>query len=409
MACIIPLTCIRPRPDLASKMATGPHSALSREEIAAKIRRNPLTYSRIVHPKELWGDDKNVYRKAAAQLQEWLSEGIMCTDTEPGYYLYRLRGGTHQQTGLVCRTPIDEIIEGRIHAHETIRENKLRDLASHIEICGAQIGGPILMAYRARQSLSERIARLCTAEPLYSFTSENGIFNQIWKVTDAKEVEALTREMAQIGDLYIADGHHRVMAAVEICRKRRSMGHYTGQEPWNYLACVCFEDEELQILPYARMVKDRKGLSFREFTRMLADSFDVAPAGEQVYPSERGEFLLYTEGTWLRLNVKKGVRPETAPDFLDVAVLQRELLEKVLGIGDPRSDRRLDFVGGTNQREAILGSCRRREQVGILLYPTSMEEVFAVADADATMPPKSTWFEPKLCNGLFLYEINAVK
>lgn len=406
MAHIFPLTCIRPLPGLASEIATGPHSAMSREEIVTKIRENARSYSRIVHPKALLGDDPLAYEKASQMLQEWIRDGVMLVDEDSSYYLYRLESRGHAQTGLVCRTPVDEILSGRIHAHETIRESKLADLASHIEACGAQIGGPILMAYRGQGEVTERIRQIEKTAPLYDFFSENGVHNKIWKITDQPTAEWFAKKMEEAGDLYIADGHHRVMAGVEICRRNREANPgYTGGEPWNYLACVCFAAEELQILPYARAVKDRNGFSVEALFEELQEDFDVEEREEPSEPSRRGEFLMRTDGRWFCLTLKPGHRPQKAPDFLDAAILQDRILEPLFGIHDPRSDRRLDFIGGTGQLSGLMRYCRYPERIGFLLYPTSIKEVFAVADAEAVMPPKSTWFEPKLCNGLFIYRL----
>lgn len=408
MAVLKPISCIRPATGLAARVATGPHSALSKEEIRAKVADNPVTFSRIVHPKALFGDVPDVYARAAEMLKKWVSEGILLDDRTPAFYLYYLESDGHAQSGLVGLTPVDEILCGHIHAHETIRESKLMDLASHIEECGAQIGGPILMACRAREELTGWIRRRETTAPLYDFISENGVKNRIWKIDEPEEMAWLTREMELSGDLYIADGHHRVMAALEICRRQREAHpDYTGEEPWNYLACVCFPDRELQILPYSRVVAGLNGLTAEEFLGSLQKCFEVSRRNEPFLPSRKGEFGLLLRGEWYRLRFREELRPSQPQDALDVSVLQSFVLEPVLGIRNPRSDSRLEFVGGKNQLESVTARCARGEAAGFLFWPTSMEELFAVADADATMPPKSTWFEPKLCNGLFIYRLSS--
>ncbi len=406
MAILQPLTCIRPQPELAARIATGPHSALSKEAIRKKVRENPYSYSRIVHPRALVGDDPFAYRRASEFLQSWLQEGRMLDDEEEAFYLYRLEIRDHAQIGLVGRTPIDEILSGHVHAHETIRESKLEDLAEHIEECGVQIGGPILMACRARERMDQWIREKQQEDPLYDFISENGVHNQIWKINRPEDLAWVTREMDFCGDLYIADGHHRVMAAVEICRRRRRENpDYTGKEPWNYLACVCFPDSQLKILPYARIVEGLNGRTKEQFLEEIRPWFDVESCDASREPSRRGEFILCLSGERYLLTFHEEYRPEKKPDCLDVSILQDRILRPLLGIDNPRSNPRLEFAGGMEQEKQVLSSCSRPDTVGFLLFPTSMEELFAVADADATMPPKSTWFEPKLCNGLFLYRL----
>ena len=406
MAVLCPLVCIRPQPELAPQIATGPHSALSKEEIRKKVAENPITYTRIVHPRALFGDIPDLYKRAAALLREWMEKGYFREDNEPCYYLYRLECDGHAQSGLVGRTPVDEILNGHVHAHETIRESKLADLESHMEDCGAQIGGPILAAYRSCEELTAWCRNKEKEEPLYNFRSENGVDNRIWRIDDPEETAWLQHAMGQAGDLYIADGHHRVMAGVELCRKKRKQNpSYTGKEPWNYLACVCFPDRELRILPYSRIVYGLNGLSAGEFLRKLQQFFTVQPCEEPAYPERRGEFGLYLEGRWYRLSLYEELRPADPQDALDVSVLQSLVLSPILGIRDPRNDPRLEFAGGKENLSGLLARCTRRDAVGFLFYPVSMEELFAVADAEATMPPKSTWFEPKLCNGLFVYRL----
>ena len=406
MAILQPITCIRPRPDLAERIATGPHSAMSKEAIRRKVRENPYSYSRIVHPRALVGDDPCAYQRAAGFLRDWLQEGRMLEDNDEAFYLYRLEIEGHAQSGLVGRTPIDEILSGKVHAHETIRESKLQDLAEHIEECGVQIGGPILMACRAEENMDQWILRQQEKKPLYDFISENGVHNQIWKIHDPEDLAWVRREMDRCGDLYIADGHHRVMAAVDICRRRRLENpDYTGKEPWNYLACVCFPDSQLKILPYARIVEGMNGSTGEEILQRIGDSFQVTPCDRTRTPEKRGEIVMCLGEERYLLTFHEELRPQKKPDCLDVAVLQERILRPILGIDNPRNNPRLEFAGGTGQEKQVVSCCRKADTIGFLMFPTSMEELFAVADADAVMPPKSTWFEPKLCNGLFLYRI----
>lgn len=406
MAVLEAITCIRPAPAMAARVATGPHSMMSREAIRHKILTNPYSYSRIVHPRALYGDRADVYRKAADVLRGWVSDGVMEEDEEPSFYIYRMEQGGHVQNGLVGRVAVDEILGGHVHAHENIREQKLKDLADHIADCRAQIGGPILMAYRCREEIQSWIARAEKQKPLYDFVSENQVINRIWKITDPGQIQLVQDMMRRAGDLYIADGHHRVMAGVEICRKRRKeTPGYTGKEPWNYLACVCFPDDELQILPYSRIVTKIRPFTAESLYRRLRSSFDLVLADRRAKPRRRGEFVLMYGKERYRLCFHEKLRPSAIPDCLDVSVLQDRVLGPIFGIGDPAKDPRLEFVGGFHQGQIAAERCRRRDTCAFLLYPTSMDELFAAAAAGVTMPPKSTWFEPKLCNGLFIYSL----
>ncbi|MCD8330783.1 MAG: DUF1015 family protein [Lachnospiraceae bacterium] len=409
MAVLRPFSCIRPQPELAAKIASGPHSAMSQDEIRKMMEDNPLSYSRIVHPRLLQGrgrgDAEKAYQMAADTLTEWVEQHIMVRDRESAFYLYRLESGGHVQTGLVGRTSVDDLFNRTIRAHEKVRDSKLQDLAHHMEICRAQIGGPILMAYRKRREVTEWMESVAERPPLYDFLSENGIQNTIWKISDSAEMAWVEEAMGRVPSLYISDGHHRVMAAAEICRRRReAKPDYTGEEPWNWFTCVCFPDDQLRILPYSRMVEGLNGRTEAKFLEQVARSFRVeACAGRQeAIPERRGQFGMYLSGQWRRLTLREELRPQEVPDSLDVAVLGNRILRPILGIGNVRNDSRLEFIGGLKQPQAVEDKCRKRDRVGFLLHPTSMEELLAVADAGATMPPKSTWFEPKLCNGLFI-------
>ena len=406
MADVRPIACLRPDAELAARIATGPHSEISKQEIKDKILENPLSYSRIVHPKCLYGSVPDVYDRTADDLKEWISRDIFRQDENAAFYLYRLTSCGHTQSGLVGLTPVDDIVSGRIHAHEKVRENKLADLMMHIDKCGAQVGGPVLMAIHANKRFLQWIAEQEKQVPLYDFVSENGVLNQIWRIDDPDAVRDMADIMSGAGDLYIADGHHRVMAAAAICeRNRKRDPAFTGNEPWNYLPCVCFAEDELKILPFARIVEGYRHRTLDTLLSLLSDSFAVEPCEYGAEPRKKGEFILVSGEKSFRLLLKEECRPDDPQASLDVSVLQDLVLEPFFGVRDPKTDPRMEFIGGMKYRDQLLAVCRAEDAVGFLPYPTSMDELFAVADAGETMPPKSTWFEPKLCNGLFIYRL----
>ena len=406
MAEIRPITCLRPDVEMAARIATGPHSEISKGEIREKILENPLSYSRIVHPKCLYGSVPDVYDRSADILDEWIGRGVFREDTEKAFYIYRLTSWGHVQNGLVGLTPLDGIVSGSIHAHEKVRENKLADLMLHIDKCRAQVGGPVLMAVRSSSALHDWIEEQEKQLPLYHFVSENGVLNQIWRVNDPAAMKAVEKIMADAGDLYIADGHHRVMASAAICeRNRRKKPSYTGKEPWNFLPCVCFSEDELKILPFARIVEGYRDRTLAELLALLSESFVIEACEYGAEPRRKGEFVLASCGKCFRMILKEELRPDDAQASLDVSVLQNLVLEPLFGIRDPKTDPRMEFIGGMKYKEQLLALCKADDMVGFLPYHTSMSELFAVADAGETMPPKSTWFEPKLCNGLFIYRL----
>ena len=262
------------------------------------------------------------------------------------------------------------------------------------------------MAIHSNASFLQWIAEQEKQAPLYHFVSENGVLNQIWRVDDPAAVREIEEIMHGVGDLYIADGHHRVMASAAICeRNRKENPDFSGEEPWNYLPCVCFSEDELQILPFARIVEGYRDRSFSELLRQLSESFTVEECAYGADPRGKGEFILASCGQCFRLILKEELRPADARASLDVSVLQDFVLEPLFGIRDPKTDPRMEFIGGMKYKEQLLSVCRADDVAGFLPYHTTMDELFAVADAGETMPPKSTWFEPKLCNGLFIYRL----
>lgn len=293
-----------------------------------------------------------------------------------------------------------------IKKHENTRADKEEDRIRHVDTCSMQTG-PIFLAYRAKEDLKEKIGELKKQAPVYDFVSEDGIGHRVWVIDNDSDVAMIEEAFGKIPAIYIADGHHRCASAVKVGLKRREQyPDYTGEEEFNYFLSVIFPDEELRILDYNRVVKDLNGMDVATFLTRIEEYFAVEKKGQSPYrPTEKGTFGMYLENEWYSLSAKDEIKSEDAVEGLDVSLLQNDLLDPILGIMDPKTDKRIDFVGGIRG----LGELERRVhtdmKVAFSMYPTSIAELFAVADAGRLMPPKSTWFEPKLRSGLFLHEI----
>ena len=339
-------------------------------------------------------------------LREKILEGKFVQDPTPCFYLYELTMDGHSQTGVVGCASIDDYRNNVIKKHENTRADKEEDRIRHVDTCSMQTG-PIFLAYRAKEDLKEKIGELKKQAPVYDFVSEDGIGHRVWVIDNDSDVAMIEEAFGKIPAIYIADGHHRCASAVKVGLKRREQyPDYTGEEEFNYFLSVIFPDEELRILDYNRVVKDLNGMDVATFLTRIEEYFAVEKKGQSPYrPTEKGTFGMYLENEWYSLSAKEEIKSEDAVEGLDVSLLQNDLLDPILGIMDPKTDKRIDFVGGIRG----LGELERRVhtdmKVAFSMYPTSIAELFAVADAGRLMPPKSTWFEPKLRSGLFLHEI----
>ena len=339
-------------------------------------------------------------------LREKIQEGKFVQDPTPCFYLYELTMDGNSQTGVVGCASIDDYRNNVIKKHENTRADKEEDRIRHVDTCSMQTG-PIFLAYRAKEDLKEKIVELKKQAPVYDFVSEDGIGHRVWVIDNDSDVSMIEEAFGKIPAIYIADGHHRCASAVKVGLKRREQyPDYTGEEEFNYFLSVIFPDEELRILDYNRVVKDLNGLDATAFLTRIGESFTVEKKGQAPYrPTKKGMFGMYLEDEWYSLVAKEKIKSEDAVEGLDVSLLQNYLLDPILGIKDPKTDKRIDFVGGIRG----LGELERRVhtdmKVAFAMYPTSIAELFAVADAGRLMPPKSTWFEPKLRSGLFLHEI----
>lgn len=409
MAHIEPFVCIRPRADLADKVAALPYDVYSREEARLAAQKEPLSFLNIDRPETQFAPDidmyaPEVYEKARDLLAQAIADGIFLTDMDRCYYLYELTMNGRVQTGIVACAAVDDYLNQVIKKHENTREEKEQDRIRHVDTCGAQTG-PIFLAYRTNAALHTITMHVKETEPLYAFTSEDAVTHRVWKVAADAEVAGIHEAFASINQVYIADGHHRAASAVKAGLKRREAG--AAGDAYNYFLSVLFPEEDLKILPYNRVVRDLNGLSKEAFLAEAAKSFVCEKRGQEaVAPKEKCSFGMYLDGEWYELTAKEALRRETDPvAALDVSILQNYLLEPVLGISDPRTDQRIDFIGGIRGLQELERRVALDMRVAFSMYPTSISELFAVSDEGRLMPPKSTWFEPKLRSGLFIHQI----
>lgn len=411
MATIKPFAAIRPSKDKASRIAALPYDVYNREEARKEVEREPLSFLRIDRAETQFPVgfdiyDEKVYQKAHDILWEMVGNGDFVTENEACYYIYELTMNGRVQDGLVACAAIDDCRNGVIKEHEKTREEKERDRIRHVDTCNAQTG-PIYLAYRANTVINEIIADKKQEEPLYDFLSEDGIRHRVFRIDCETQIREIQNEFQKIERIYIADGHHRAASAVKVGLKRREQyPDFDGTEEFNYILSVLFADEQLMIMDYNRVVKDLNGYTPEQFLEKVSAIFDVtADECEDHHPMKKGEFSMYLEGKWYRLVVRDEEQSTHPVEGLDVSILQNRLLTPILGIGDPRIDTRIDFVGGIRGLNELERRVETDAKVAFAMYPTSIQELFDVADANMLMPPKSTWFEPKLRSGLFIHKI----
>ena len=405
MSKLRPFRALRPQPEKAALVSAVPYDVVSTSEAAELSRGNPLSFLHLSRPeKDLPpGTDPYsdaVYGRARTEFDRIRREAPLVREAEPSIYLYRLRMGSHVQTGIAASYSIDEYDAGTIRKHERTRQDKEDDRTRHVRTLSAQTG-PVFLAYRGRDAINAEVTKLCASTaPLFDFTAPDGVAHTLWKVSDRTVLERLTAEFARVPMLYIADGHHRAASASRVHRELGPSGAPDADR--DHFLAVAFPMEQLRILPYHRVLKDLNGRTPEQLLEQLARDFELAPDAGADAP--HGEFRMYLGGRWY------GLAPRTRPDpsdpiaALDVSVLQERVLTPIFGIRDPRTDKRIDFVGGirgTAELQAWVDS--GRAAVAFSMHPTSMEELLRVADANGIMPPKSTWFEPKLRDGLLTH------
>ncbi len=411
MADIRHFCAFRPHPDVAAKVASPPYDVLNSEEARAMAGNEPLSFLHVVKaeidlPAE---DSKNaemVYARSAANLQEMIANNVLIQDDKPAFYIYRLQMGDHTQFGLTAGCSVDEYVSGAIKKHEFTRRDKEDDRARHMEVLGVN-AGPVLFTYRPVPALSSLIASLTTGAPDVEFTADDNIGHAVWVIDGTDDIKAIQDIFSGIDALYVADGHHRTASAMrvrDIYRDRNE--NHTGDEAYNHFLAVMFSEDELQLMGYHRVVQDLNGMTSEDFLAKTSDIFDVEETNEPG-PTSHQQWGMFLDGKWYRLKARTGTFPANDPvNGLDAAILQSLLLEPVLGIGDPRKDSRIDFIGGSRGFEELERRCGEDMAVAFAFAPASVSQIMAVADADAVMPPKSTWFEPKLRSGLLVRSLN---
>ena len=381
-----------------------------RAEAKVEVKREPLSFLAIDRAETQFDDSVDmyspqVYNKAKDLFEARVADKTFITDQDKTYYIYALTMDGRTQTGLVACASIDDYLNNVIKKHENTRAEKEVDRIKHVDTLSAQTG-PIFLAYRADEVITGAVNSTKESPCLYDFVSPDGIRHQVWKMTDERLVGDVARAFESIDSIYIADGHHRAASAVKVGLKRREENPgFTGDEEFNFFLAVLFPDEELKILPYNRVVKDLNGLSKEAFLSKVEDNFELSMSDVPVSPDKKGTYGMFLDNTWYLLKAKGKILSDDAVDGLDVAVLQNNLLEPVLGIIDPKTDKRIDFVGGIRGLKELERRCSLDCVVAFSMYPTSISELFAVSDNNRLMPPKSTWFEPKLRSGLFIHRI----
>lgn len=411
MAIIKPFAAIRPEAGKADKIAALPYDVYNREEAKEVVKKNPLSFLKIDRAETQFDDsvdtyDERVYTKAHDMLWEMVEDGSFVREEQPCYYIYELTMNGRTQTGITACASIDDYAQGIIKKHENTRADKEADRIHHVDSCNAQTG-PIFLAYRSNREINDVVEQVKKETPLYDFVAEDGIRHRVWVIHKAEDIQTIEAAFASIGEIYIADGHHRAASAVRVgFLRREAHPNYSGDEEFNYFLSVLFPDDQLMIMDYNRVVKDLNGMNTETFLEKIQSLFDVSEGSEsQIRPEKKGEFSMYLEDKWYLCKIKAANQSEDPVGGLDVSLLQELLLAPVLGIGDPKTDKRIDFVGGIRGLQELERRVHTDCAVAFAMYPTSIGELFDVADAGLLMPPKSTWFEPKLRSGLFIHEI----
>ena len=413
MAIIKPFAGIRPCRGKAAQIAALPYDVYNRQEAAELVGKNALSFLAVDRAETQFPDSVGmyedvVYQRAHDTLRKMVEDGSFIREDKPCFYLYELTMNGRTQTGIAACAAIDDYLDNTIKKHENTRAEKEQDRIRHVDACSAQTG-PIFLAYRADAVLKRLVEQEKRREPEYDFTSEDGIRHRVFVIRDEAVTDRISEAFAGIDSLYIADGHHRAASAVKVGQMRRSAHPaYTGEEEFNYFLSVLFPDDELFIMDYNRVIRDLNGRSPSDFLREAAERFDVTEIREnqEKRPAERGTFSMYLDGRWYCCRIRETDRKTGNPVAdLDVSVLQDKLLAPVLGIREPKTDRRIDFVGGIRGIKELERRCKKDCAAAFAMYPTDIRDLFAVADAGLLMPPKSTWFEPKLRSGILIHTI----
>lgn len=414
MAVIKPFKGIRPPQSLVEKVASRPYDVLNSEEARAEAAGNPMSLYHIIKPEidfEPGTDehDEKVYAKAVENFNKFRQAGWLVQDETEKYYVYAQTMNGKTQYGLVVCANVDDYMEGRIKKHELTRKDKEEDRMKHVRVNNANIE-PVFFAYPHQQELDEIVKEAIINQPVYDFVAPgDGFGHHFWVIDNVNTIQRITELFAAIPALYIADGHHRSAAAALVGNEKRQQNpNHTGNEEYNYFMAVCFPDNQLTIIDYNRVVKDLNGLTDDEFLNALSNNFEIRKVGAEIYkPNKLHNFSLYLSGNWYDLTAKPGTYNDNDPiGVLDVTISSNLILDEVLGIKDLRTDKRIDFVGGIRGLDELKRRVDSGEmRVALALYPVSMKQLIDIADTGNIMPPKTTWFEPKLRSGLVIHEL----
>lgn len=412
MSVIKPFCGLRPRADLASKVASLPYDVMDSDEARQLTANNPYSFLKVTKsevdlPREIDGHDPQVYAKAQENLKKFIADSILVQDDKPCFYVYKQKMGSHIQVGLVAAASVDEYAKNIIKKHELTRPDKEQDRVDHIVATQAQTGA-VFLTYKKEEQINTLMAHCMEKTPVYDFTAEDGISHTLYVVDNPADIAAIETAFDKIGTMYIADGHHRSAAALRVRDlKQKGNSSHTGQEDYNFFLTVIFPHDMMQIMDYNRVVKDLNGLAPEEFLARIGQYFAVEPKEGIVKPEGTHTFGMYLTGKWYKLAAKPGTFDAKSPvGKLDVSILQHNLLAPVLGIGDPRTDKRIHFVGGIRGMQELVRLVDGGQyQVAFSMFPTSIEELMDIADAGEIMPPKSTWFEPKLRDAMVVHLI----
>ncbi|WP_291580591.1 DUF1015 domain-containing protein [Clostridium sp. UBA6640] len=413
MAVVRPFKGIRPQKELVDKVAALPYDVMNTEEAREMVKGNPYSFlhvdkAQIDLEPNINQYDKSVYEKARENLYNMIDEKVYIRDNESCMYIYRQIMDGRVQTGIVGCTSIDDYMKDIIKKHEHTRAEKEQDRINHVDYCNANTG-PIFLTYKNVSEIDKIVIEWTEKEPEYNFVSEDGIAHIVWVINDKNTLDKLENLFKEVKYLYIADGHHRAASAVKVGQLRREQNlQYTGEEEFNFFLSVIFPAEDLYVMDYNRVVKDLNGLSTEEFLDKVAEKFDIEAYNccNQYKPEEKGTFGMYLDKKWYKLTTKKETFDAKDPvASLDVSILQNNLLRPLLDIEDPRTSDRIDFIGGIRGLRELEKRVDNGMKVAFSMYPTSIVELMNIADAGEVMPPKSTWFEPKLRSGIFVHQL----
>ena len=417
MAKIKPFKCVRPNEDVASKVAALPYDVYNSDEAREVVKDNKLSFLNIDRAETQFDKsvdiyDKKVYEKARDLFNEQLCEGVYIEDEDLAYYVYELIMDNRSQSGIVAVASVDDYLDGTIKKHENTLAKKEQDRINHVDTMSAQTG-PIFLAYRDIEAVNAVVKKIKETKPIYDFISDDGIAHKAWKISDDKDIEIISDSFDKCDGLYIADGHHRAASAVKVALKRRDENPgFTGDEEYNYFLSVIFPESELMIMDYNRVIKDLNGLNNEEFLDKVRENFYVREIGKttelsnelsEVKPKSKGTMAILLDGVWYEAHAHNNILSDDPVKGLDVSIASDYIITPILGIKDLKNDPRIDFVGGIRGLKELEKRCNTDCRLAIAMYPTSISELFGVADAGALMPPKSTWFEPKLRSGLFIH------